>query len=281
MIITAQLFEAYLKCPMKCYRKFRNESGSSNSYDVWSRNRNREYFDNYVKRMGIIEIPMDGHFTGATNIPPYISPNWQFIIELSIQTESLKSTLQVVERTLLKVPQKNEDLIPIRLYPLNKLRTENRLCIAFDSLVLSEKTGVRVRIGKIVHGDHYIVTKVKVEGLYTQVNKLLSKITFMLSNSAPPDIVLRNHCTECEFETICIQDAIEHDDLGLLSNITDREKKKLNTSGIKTITHLSYTFRPCRRPRRLLGKQEKYNISLKALAIRERKIYFASNERFG
>ncbi|MBI5409353.1 MAG: TM0106 family RecB-like putative nuclease [Nitrospirae bacterium] len=40
-----------------------------------------------------------------------------------------------------------------------------------------------------------------------------------------------------------------------------------------TITQLSYTFRPRRRPKRQRDKQEKYHHSIKALAIREKKIH--------
>jgi len=39
--------------------------------------------------------------------------------------------------------------------------------------------------------------------------------------------------------------------------MTEKERKKLNSRGIFTVTQLSYTFRP-RRPKRLAGKREKY-----------------------
>ena len=48
---------------------------------------------------------------------------------------------------------------------------------------------------------------------------------------------------------------------------------KYASRGIFTVTELSYTFRPRRRPRRLRDKREKYHNSLKALAIREGKIH--------
>src|SRR5262249_9600905 len=51
------------------------------------------------------------------------------------------------------------------------------------------------------------------------------------------------------------------------------ERKNFNSKGIFGVTQLSYTFRPRRRPKQLAGKREKYRHSLKALAIRERKIH--------
>src|SRR5208283_4376490 len=63
----------------------------------------------------------------------------------------------------------------------------------------------------------------------------------------------------------------------LLARMSEKERKKLQSKGIFTITQLSYTFRPRRRPKRLRDKREKYHHSLKALAIREKKIHIVGS----
>jgi predicted RecB family nuclease len=57
--------------------------------------------------------------------------------------------------------------------------------------------------------------------------------------------------------------------------MTDKEIKKQHRKGIFSVTQLSYTFRARRRPKRLAAKAAPYSHALKALAIRERKIYIA------
>jgi transposase len=84
---------------------------------------------------------------------------------------------------------------------------------------------------------------------------------------------LNRHCAECEFQARCRKIAIEKDDLSLLARMTEQERKKLRSKGIFTVTQLSYTFRPRRRPKKQRDKREKYHHSLKALAIREKKIH--------
>ena len=79
-----------------------------------------------------------------------------------------------------------------------------------------------------------------------------------------PTPVLNKHCSECEFQARCRQKAIEKDDLSLLSRMTEKERKKFNSKGFFTITQLSYTFRPRRRPKRLVVKREKYHHSLES-----------------
>ena len=71
--------------------------------------------------------------------------------------------------------------------------------------------------------------------------------------------------------------AIEKDDLSLLAGMSAKERQKLRSKGIFTVTQLSYTFRPRRRPKRLRDKREKYHHSLKALAIREKKIHIVGS----
>ena len=117
----------------------------------------------------------------------------------------------------------------------------------------------------------------KTSALAGEVRKRLEKIAALLSSSAPPDLVLNRHCAECEFQARCRQKAMEKDDLSLLAGMSAKERQKLRSKGIFTVTQLSYTFRPRRRPKRLRDKREKYHHSLKALAIREKKIHIVGS----
>ena len=134
-----------------------------------------------------------------------------------------------------------------------------------------------VSFGKIIHGDDHATLKVKTLTFAGEVRKRIEKIAALLSGTAPPDLVLNRHCAECEFQARCRQKAIETDDLSLLGGMSAKERQKLRSKGIFTVTQLSYTFRPRRRPKRLRDKREKYHHSLKALAIREKKIHIVGS----
>jgi len=159
----------------------------------------------------------------------------------------------------------------------NKLGKDEKLLLAFDAFVLASVIGRDAHIGRIIHGDNHASLKVKTSKLADEVRKRLDKIAALVSNPTPPDLVLNRHCAECEFQARCRQKAIEKDDLSLLSSMSEKERKKLRSKGIFTVTQLSYTFRPRRRPKRLRDKREKYHHSLKALAIREKKIHIVGS----
>lgn len=110
-----------------------------------------------------------------------------------------------------------------------------------------------------------------------EIRKIIEDISVLLSSVVLPDIVLNRHCVECKFQARCRQKAMDSDDLSLLSSMTGKERQKFRDKGIFTVTQLSYTFRPHRRPKRFRDKQEKYHHSLKALAIREKKIHIVGS----
>jgi hypothetical protein len=101
----------------------------------------------------------------------------------------------------------------------------------------------------------------------------------ILAASSPPDLILNRHCPECEFRDHCREKAIEKDDLSLLTGLTDKERIRLNRRGIFAVKQLSHTFRPRRRPKRLAAQSERYHHSLRALAIREKKIHIVGKLR--
>jgi predicted RecB family nuclease len=189
----------------------------------------------------------------------------------------LESRLHAVEHLASEGQGRPAQFIPIRFIFRNKLTRDDRLLVAFDALVLSELLGRDVNLGKIIHGDDYGTLEVKTASLLGEVRKLAANIAEFVGSSSPRDLVMNRHCGECEFRDWCRRKAVEKDDLSLLANMTEKERKNFHNKGIFTVTQLSYTFRPRRRPKRLRDKREKYHHSLKALAIREKKIHIVGS----
>ena len=207
---------------------------------------------------------------------------WRLAFRLAVQVQTdscvLKSELHAVERVPAETQAKPVQFIPIRFLFTNKVGKEDKLLLAFDAFVLSEMLEREVCLGKIIHGDDHARLKVKTSALLAGVRKRVEKIVSVISNPAPPDLVLNRHCPECEFQARCRKIAVEKDDLSLLAGMSGKERQKLRSKGIFTVTQLSYTFRPRRRAKRLRDKREKYHQSLKALAIREKKIHIVGSQ---
>ena len=276
MKITPCLFEAYLKCSTKCWLRSVGEASAGNTYAEWVKSETESYRSDGIKRL-MEGMPPDDFVVSPPAAEEVKAARWRLAVDLTAQTDNLESRLHAVERVPSEGRGRPAQFIPIRFIYRNKLTKDDKLLLAFDALVLSEMLGREVSLGKIIHGDDHATQKVKVGSLIGEVRKRIEKITALLSANAPPDLVLNRHCGECEFQARCRKIAVEKDDLSLLANMSEKERKEYNSKGIFTVTQLSYTFRPRRRPKRLRDRREKYHHSLKALAIREKKIHIVGS----
>ncbi len=265
---------------MKCWLRAAGEAATGNTYAAWVKTQDESYQSNETTRLvGTLSNGEKATSPEAENLKP---ARWLLATNVTVQAMvnscAVESNIAALERVPSAGRGKPAQFIPIRFTFRNKLTKDDKLLVAFDALVLSEMTGREVSFGKIIHGDDDATLKVKTAALTGEVRKRLEKVTALLSSPTPPELVLNRHCAECEFRDRCRQKAIETDDLSLLAGMSAKERQKLRSKGIFTVTQLSYTFRPRRRPKRLRDKREKYHHSLKALAIREKK-YPLNRER--
>jgi predicted RecB family nuclease len=274
MKITSDLFHAYLKCSTKCWLRATNEPATENDYPKWVKAQDRSYRAAEVARL-VAASPTNeiAHSPDLKDVNTTLSRlATNLMTDAQLDSNLLESDLHAVQL----VPAKNPvHVIPIRFIFTNKLDKTDRLLLAFDALTLSQSLGREISVGKIIHGDNHATSKVMISTLVGEVRKRIDKIAVLLADSAPPELMLNRHCVECEFQTRCHKEAIQQDDLSLLSAMTAKERKKLNSRGTFTVKQLSFAFLPRRRPKKMRDRQERYHHSLKALAIREKKIHIA------
>ena len=276
MIISSPIFEAYLKCPSKCWFLYFGKEGDTNLYSDFVRNKSNAYRSAGIERLMVKIQPSD--YVVTPSLPVNIKTAiWLLAIDFVATKEIFESRLHAVERVPSDGQGKPAQFIPIRFIFTNKLTKGDKLMMAFDALVLSEMLRIEVNYGKIIYGNGCTTLKMKTSTVTSEVKKLAGKIVKLIASKSPPDLILNRHCAECDYQDRCRQKAIEKDDLSMLAGMTEKERKKLNNKGIFTVTQLSYTFQPRRRPRNLQEKREKYHHSLKALAIREQKIHIVGN----
>lgn len=310
MNISPELFQAYLKCPTKCWLRAAGEVSTGNVYAEWVKTQDESYRVTGTSRFADSLPPAEVETSPASD--HLKSAKWKLALNVLVQAFldscCVESSIHAVERIPSEGRGRAAQFVAIRFIFRNKLTKDDKLLLAFDAFVLAEMLGRDVNVGKLVHGDDRgcarqsaaiiddratelhdglttaarsraqpRITKVKTSAFTGEVRKLVTKIATLLAIGKPPDLVLNRHCGECEFRDRCRQKAIETDDLSLLAGMSAKERQKLRGKGIFTVTQLSYTFRPRRRPKRLRDKREKYHHALKALAIREKKIHIVGN----
>lgn len=213
-----------------------------------------------------------GHFAG--NISPEIlsSKQYSLIFDCALGTEKIQSRFHALQLSS-AANGKPQGYIPVRFVHAEKIDKHEKLQLAFDALVISMVLGDIPPFGRIIHGGEYKASKIDLSELIISARTIVQNISAQLSSETAPELILNDHCSSCGFKARCRQTAVEKDDLSLLSRITEKERKKLRSQGLFSVTQLSYTFRPRRRPKRFAGLTKKHNLPLQALAIRERKVH--------
>jgi len=275
MRLTSQLLEAYLHCPTKCWLRSVGERITDSTHVSFTHAQNESFHTAAIQRL--LSNAHQNEWIPSPSPVSLIAGEWRLAIRVLAQSQHLESCLHAVERLSSKGRGKPGQFVPIRFAPSNRISKNQKLLLAFDALALSEMLGREVPLGKMIHGDNYSSLNLTVSTLLPQVRGHIAKMSSLLASSSQPDLIMIPHCAECEFQTRCRQKAVEKDDLSLLSRMTEKERKKLHDKGIFTVTQLSYTFRPRRRPQRLHNKREPYHHSLKALAIRQKKIHIVGS----
>ena len=278
MIITPHLFEAYLKCPTKCFLRSLGETGAGNAYADWVFAQNT-FYEREASRRLQEGVANDECAIGPLDRKELNSATWRIATEIKVYAQNLECTLHAVERLPSDTPGTPAQFTPTRFIFTNKLGRYDKLLLAFDALVLSETLGREVALGKIIHGDDFVTLKVKTSALESEVLRITAKIATLISDKKPPDLVLNRHCPECEFRDGCSQKATGTDDLSLLTGITEDERIRYRSKGIFSVTQLSYTFHPRRTPKRAKNPGRLRYPALQALAIRENTVYIHGNAR--
>ena len=278
MLITDEIFHAFLVCENKSYLKISGDIGPQREFTEWEQNRFEAFKQKCLEKLR-------SNFGEYEHLSDVVSPHTlgkskcRFIVDCVLKTQEFYSHIHVLER-FTTPDNTNISFIPIRFIPNEKITKNDKLLLAFDAFILSTISGKIPLFGRIMHGIEKKIVKVELAGLIEVTRTVINKITAQHTNLTSPQLILNKHCPECEFQLRCRQMAIEKDELTLLAGMTEKERKRQHNKGIFSVTQLSYTFRARRRPKRLASKKEKYSHALKALAIREHKIHIAGKLEF-
>ena len=273
MTITADLFEAYLKCPMKCWLRAKQtcKAATGNAYSEWVERQVAAHRSKGIE--SLFATISKTECAISVQKSALKTAKWWMAANIFVNAGKAESCLHALERVPSEGRGKSVQFVPIRFIPTDKVTRDDKLMLGFDALVFSDSLGRKIVSGKLIHGSGFAVSQVKMPALFPLVRRKMQRIAELLATEAPPDLALNRHCSECQFQNRCREKALEKDDLSLLGGLSVKEREKLRNKGIFSVTQLSYTFRPRRRPKRLQHKAEKYHHALKALAIREKKIH--------
>lgn len=134
MNITSNLFEAYLKCPTKCFLRSRGEAGAGNEYADWVRAQSEFYRNDRIKDLKSIAA-RDGRIMTAALTEKSKMTEREYAFDFVARTANLESYIDFIERTPPEDLDKPAQFVPTRCIYTNKINKDDKLLLGFDALV--------------------------------------------------------------------------------------------------------------------------------------------------
>lgn len=273
-MITHKIFQAFLNCHTKAFLRSSGADGDQGDFVNWQRKSSEAYklkcSVDLAQHLKEDECLSDASFSDARK-----NANCRLVMNCFVEGRELRSTLDALECGTAPMKGEEIDYIPIRFVPAEKITIQDKLLLAFDALAIYSACSKMPPFGKITYGSKQVTIEVQLDALIETTRALVERIASQQVSSTPPPLALNKHCVECEFRAGCYQIAVQRDDLTLLAGMNENDRRRLHDKGIFTVTQLSYTYRARRNQKRFASRPDKYNHALKALAIREHKIYIS------
>jgi predicted RecB family nuclease len=282
--ITAAVFSAFIKCPMKAHLLAIGAPPSGTFFaDIEAR----------ISSMYKAGAKQRLHVGANVDEPLDFQQIWRSV-DCATVTRDVECETAIYDFALPprkpgnRQPQKlkpSGSFVPVLLMPSDKLDVSDSLVMCFAALALSQATGILPGTGTLIYGEGHRRKTVKIADHLSRTRQIIEAIGSSCQDQKPPPLILNRHCAVCDFQSRCRNIAIEHDDLSLLTAMTGKERTKCNAKGISTITQLSYGYRPRRRKRTKPDAEEtkksvrraapvvKNDHKLRALAIKKNQIH--------
>jgi hypothetical protein len=140
MKITPDVFEAYLKCPTKCWLRSTGEPSAGNTYSEWVKTQNDSYRVSETRRL-LAGSPKD-EVVFSPDMENVEGAKWRLASSFAVQARMdscvLESELHAVERVPAEGRGKSPQFIPIRFLFTNKLSKDDKLLLVLDAFALCD-----------------------------------------------------------------------------------------------------------------------------------------------
>jgi len=269
--LTNEIAESFLDCKYKGYLKFIGMRGEISEFER-IRIEDRNFVHNSAIQKFTVRCKDKNILSNFKIAPRALREGPHYFFNAITENDQLLIYFDILEKVPVESKLGNFHYIPILFHEAEYLSQKQRLLLEIYGLILGSLQGKKPDYGIILHGQSCQSEKTKLRLSDGIARRKLQELREIQSGKQPR-LILNLHCPICEFGKHCYAEMKEKDDLSLLKGLSEKEILKHNKKGIFTVTQLSYSFRPRKRPKNSMQKPPPRQHALQALAIRENKIF--------
>ena len=270
--ITKDILESYLYCKTKAQLKLDGQRGSKSDYESMVLELKDEVRAKAVEKImsKTQEEDIPRHISLTT---PLLKKGTRYILDAMFEDDHFSLSFDGLKRVEGASKLGDFHYVPILFQEGGKIDKEQRQLMELYGLLLSRLQKTMPNHGVIWNGVELNSSRVRLGRDLRKTEQILRNVRESMTAESLPVLILNDHCQICEYQKRCRDQAMQEDNLSLLPRMSEKEILKLNRRGIFTITQLSCTFRPRKKSKKLRLNQYRHQNALKALAIRENKIF--------
>jgi predicted RecB family nuclease len=270
--ITKDILEGYLRCSYKAHRKLAGQQGTKSDYELLlaeSRDEmRRQAIDQILARHPAEEIERDVVLTAAP-----LKRGAAFLFSITLEDDAFSLAFDGLKRMPGVSKLGDFHYVPVLFSEGRQVRKQQRALLDVYAFLLSRLQGRLPGIGIVWYSKECRAARVRLNPDPRKAERHLWELRQMQSAETPPQLVLNDHCSVCEFRQRCHQQAVHEDNISLLRSMKEKEVKAFARKGILTVTQLAHTFRPRRKGKRAPPRPNRHSHALQALAVRDKKVY--------
>jgi predicted RecB family nuclease len=269
--ITREVLEGYLDCKYKAYLKLTGEQGTISEYEQLTKEITILIHETATDKLNARHRKAE---TKAINLldRAILKQGLPLLLGPIFQNAKMSICFDALQKGSGSSSLGDFYYIPVLFHEVERPSQKQRSILEIQSLILAGLQRREPAFGILFHGIGCQVKRVRMK-MNDGKSQLMFKEIMEMQAGKQPKSRLNDHCRICEFYQRCYADAKAKDDLSLLHRMSEKEISKYNKRGIFTVTQLSCTFRARRSRRNSSQKPQPYQHALKALAIREQKVY--------
>jgi predicted RecB family nuclease len=244
--ITAAVFSAFLKCPMKAYLLSVGDTAPGTFFtDIKSRISSLYSAAARCRpHAGAVASLGFGELWGNLD---YRDITYHVDSETAVYHVALPADIPACLNR--RVPPVSARFVPVLYTPWDKPDHADTVALSFGALAQSQATGILADTGLLIYGSDFRHKSVDIGRHIAETRKVIDTILATRQGQEPPPLVLNRHCAICDFQPRCRGLAIEQDNLSLLTAMTVKDRAKCKAKGVVSVVQLSYGYRPRRRKR--------------------------------
>jgi predicted RecB family nuclease len=200
--ITTDVVESYLNCKLKAYLKLNSHQGVRSDFEEFLLQNRREVRKQAISKL-VAKASADEIITDVALTAKNLRDGPTLVLDSILDDQPWHIRFDGLKRVDGTSNLGDFHYVPMLFHEGRGVGKAQKHLVELDAWLLSRIQGRHPAYGVIWHGQHCKETRVRLNPDTRRCERFWQELVAMTSLTAPPSLVLNDHCQVCEFRKRC------------------------------------------------------------------------------